>query len=358
MPLVQSSFKTLLTATALITMSFAVPLAAAQDAAAVDAAEVDSPAANVETPALNVDVKTDVAAETPNADATIAAAPEAIEETDVAVVEAVEPAVDYSMMNTFMEKLSVNERGRPSIAYKVVRESALPALDEYEAVLAAVDTESLDENDRLAYWLNVQNFLVVKAISTDTKKTNLKSLRGTAKKPGKLWTKDRITLAGQSYSIADVEAKITSDFKDPNVIYGMYQGVKGGPCLSETAYEGATVRARLAELGARYVNSRGIVSPSKGVVTVTPVYDWHKAALFNGDDKAIMKHVKSHANTALRGRLNTGREIKFTKLNYVADNYIVPKDVRAAAPQRRQAPAPRPTQQPRPRGGGGGGFGS
>lgn len=348
MPRGFNDFKMLISAAALAGLCAAVPMAAAQEADApqIDAPQIETPAAEAASPASDI--------ETPDT------APPEIEAPEIDTLSAETTpvaSVDYSLMNRFMEKLSVNERGRPAMAYQHIRDNALPVLDEYEAVLTAVDVDDLEGDDRLAYWLNLQNFLVVKAITVDTKKTNLKSLRGSGAKPGKLWTKQRVTLSGQSYSIADIEAQVTSEFKDPNVIYGLYQGVKGGPCLSETAYEGESVRARLAELGARYVNSRGIVSPSKGVVTLTPVYDWHKAALFNDDDKAIMKHLKGHANTALRGRLNTGRELKFTKLNYLADNYIVPKGTSAAAPRPRQAPpAPRPPQQQRPRGGGG--FGS
>ncbi len=276
--------------------------------------------------------------------------------TDVATDAITEPPVDYTIMNRLMERLSVNEKGRPAIAYKLLREKGLPVVSEYESMLTAVDTASLDADARLAHWLNLQNILVVKAIASDTKKTNLKSFRGSGEKPGKLWTKKRVDIDGQSYSIADVENKILSEFDDPNVLYGLYQGVKGAPCISDTAYQAESVHERLAELGMRYVNSRGIVSPNKGVVTLTPIYDWYKESLFKNDDKAIMKHVKSHANTALRGRLNTGRDIKYTKLNYTADNYVVPKGTKLATPQRRQAPQrqsqrPQRPQQP-PRGGG------
>ena len=263
---------------------------------------------------------------------------------------AVVATVDYSQMENFMERLSSNERGRPAIAYNLLRKDSLPFFDEYEAYLTSIDETALSEDDRLAYWLNLQNFLVVKAVTQDTKKKSLKSLRGTAAKPGKMWTKDRVTIGGQSYSIAKIEAKITSEFNNPNVIYGLYQGVKGGPCLSQTPYDGETINSRLAELGMQYVNSRGIVYPSKGVVSVTPIYDWHKAALFNDDDKVILKHLKQHASTQLRGRLNTGREIKFTKLNYATDDYVAAKPSKRRSTQR-QRPAPTSTPAPRPSGG-------
>jgi len=356
MPRNYKTFKIFLSGTVLSGFCAMAPLTLAQD---VEAASLETPSATaIDTEAVDAaPVKPASTSDVSTAEASTGDAPE-IEASAEESPEAntLSASVDYSMMTTLMEKLSVNERGRPALAYKLMRDKALPALDEYEALLTAVNLDDLTGDDRLAYWLNLQNFLVVKAITTDTKKTNLKSLRGSGKKPGKLWTKERVTLGGKSYSIAAVEAQVTSEFNDPNIIYGLYQGVKGGPCINETAYEGETVRARLAELGARYVNSRGIVSPSKGVVTLTPVYDWYKSSLFNDDDQAILKHVKSHANTALRGRLNTGRSLKYTKLNYTADNYVVPKGTSAPTPRRRQAPsAPRPPQQQRPRGGG---FGS
>lgn len=359
-------FKPLLTATALVGFAAATPFAAAQEVqaeiAATAADAVDLPAATEAAAASKI-----IAEAAPKIEAAPEIASEIASETSPEIAPDVEteiatPVVDYSIMTRFMERLSVNERGRPAIAYQTIREQGLPILDEYESQLVAVDVDSLDGDDRLAHWLNLQNVLVVKAIATDTKKTNLKSLRGTGKKPGKLWTKDRIEMKGQGYSIADIEAKIVSEFDDPNVIYGLYQGVKGGPCISETAYDGATVKTRLAELGMRYVNSRGIVSPSKGVVTVTPVYDWYKADLFENDNKAILKHVKVHANTALRGRLNTGREIEFTKLNYVADNHVVGKGAKSRSKGKgkrrpQQGRSNRPEQRPSG-GSGGGGFGS
>lgn len=286
------------------------------------------------------------------------ALPTLAEDETTAVTKATIVAVttpDYAPMQNFMDQASLNERGRPAIKFKQLRDSEPRFFQSYEEYLVNVDYSSLSDDDRLAYWLNLQNFMVVKAVTFDTKKTSLKSLRGTAAKPGKLWTKDRVSIGGDDYSIADVEAKIVSEFNNPNVIYGLYQGVKGGPCLSSTPYTGETVNARLAELGMQYVNSRGIVEPNKSVATLTPIYDWHKTTLFNGSDKEILAHVKSHASTNLRGRLNRATEVKYTKLNYVTDNHVPQKDAgrpRGNSSRQRQAPAPRPAPS------GGGSYGS
>jgi len=111
------------------------------------------------------------------------------EETSAVVQESVTASqdLDYTAMNLFMERVSKTERGRPSIAYKIVRENGSEFLDEYEVYLSGIDSTALSDDERLAYWLNVQNFLVVKAVTLDTKTTKLKSLRGTGAKPGKMW---------------------------------------------------------------------------------------------------------------------------------------------------------------------------
>ena len=163
MPLVSNSLKTLLSFSAVLTMNAAISFAAAQDAPAPQAAPTPQDAAAASVEAANVEL-----ADVKLADTEAASGDEPAVQTDVALeadavsdtesdIAAVASA-DYSMMNLFMEKLSANERGRPSIAYELVRENALPVLDEYEEVLTAIDTNGMSDDDRLAYWLNAVSY--------------------------------------------------------------------------------------------------------------------------------------------------------------------------------------------------------
>lgn len=278
-------------------------------------------------------------------------------ESSVAPAAVIAP--DYAAMSTFMLANAVSERGRTNIRYKKLRKDSPAFFDEYEAYLVGIDVAALTPDDQLAYWLNLQNFLAVKAVTLDTKKTSLKSLRGSGSKPGKLWTKERVTVGGQAYSLADIDNKLVTGFDDPNVLYGIYQGVKGAPCLSETPFDGASVHERLSELAKIYVNARGIVSPEKGVANVTPIYDWYNADLFGDDDKALLSHLKTNSETRLRGRLNTVRKINYTKLNYELDVFTPQQRAKAGDRPRKRSgsSAPRPTSSGSG-GGGGGSYGS
>lgn len=234
-------------------------------------------------------------------------------------------AIDYSAMDDFMAKLSVVENGRPRIAYDYVRKNARTFLNSYVDYLSQQNVDTLSKDDQLAYWLNVQNALVVQAVSFDTKKTNLKKLRGTGPMPGDLWTKPRFPYGDKALSIADVENRIVTTSKDPNVVYGMYQGVRGAPRISRQSYQGATVRVALSQAGQTYVNSKGIVGADKDTISVSPIFLWHKDTLFGDDDAALIAHIQSHAAPSLANSLATATTVELNDLNYRTDKYNVPK---------------------------------
>jgi len=248
-----------------------------------------------------------------------------IQASDISQAQPAAPDIDYSAMASFMQKFAVVERGRPKIAYKNVRATGKPFLTAYTQYLTSQNIPAQSRDGQLAYWLNLQNLLVVKAIA-ESKKTNLKKLRGTGKTPGSLWTKPRVTIAGQNLSIANIEQKIVTGWSEhPNVIYGIYQGVKGAPCLSKTSYTATDVHARLEKLAELYVNARGIVSVKSQTAHVTPVYDWYKDALFSSRDGALIDHVRAHAYPNLASKLSRASAVDVVKLNYKADVYVVKK---------------------------------
>ena len=245
---------------------------------------------------------------------------------------AISSPIDYSAYDTFMKKLSVNEGGRPRIAYDLIREKNTGFVNQYVNYLTQQNITALPKNDQLAYWLNLQNIVTVKAILEDGKrKSSLKKLRGTAEKPGKLWTKPRVTVAGQSLSLQDIETKIFAEFDNPNVIYGIYQGVRGAPCLTSKAYRGSDVNQKLESNAKQYVNSKGIVSVKKDVVEVTPVFLWYQQAAFGGDNAALTDHLKAYANPNLKSALFRGKNFKSKSLNYRLDSYKVPTQVSASS---------------------------
>jgi hypothetical protein len=126
-------------------------------------------------------------------------------------------------------------------------------------------------------------------------------------------------------SISDIESRIVTRFDNPNVLYGIYQGVSGAPKISTKSYHGATVHTVLAEAGKTYVNSNGIVRSDNQTAMITPIYLWHKDTLFGGDDAKLIAHVRNHAAPGLASDLYKTRTVAAVPLNYRADNFEVPR---------------------------------
>lgn len=234
--------------------------------------------------------------------------------------------IDYSVSNAIVERLTVEAGDRPQVAYDFVRRSALGTLQGYENYLAKQDISALSQADQLAYWLNLQNLVVIKAIAEDTNSSKLDKEVGTATARGRLWTQPRVTVAGRNLSISDIEANALALTNDPNVIYGLYQGVKGAPELSSEAFDGSRIDQQLAALGQDYVNSKKIVSAKKGKLKLSSYYSWYQDSVFQNDQTALIAHIQSHAGSKLSGKINPGQTISFAKLNYRVDNYIVPNE--------------------------------
>lgn len=227
--------------------------------------------------------------------------------------------IDYGPLNLLIEKLAIDIRDRPSFAYGHIRKTALPYLAKYSAILARENTANLSQDVQLAYWLNLHNLLVVAAIATDAKSTDIKSLRGAGSTPGDLWTAQRIEKDGQSMSIADIETIILGRWSEPEVLFGLYQGIKGGPRMHAKAFHGSSVRSDLKAAASTYINAKGVVKVKKEKAEISPVFLWYQPSLFGGSDDVLLEYLAAHAEPKLSNKLSNVTSVAERKISYKTD---------------------------------------
>lgn len=269
--------------------------------------------------ALSVNSAAQDAAATPETAQETAPAPAVQSETVKAAEAAPAYTVDYSLMNVFLQKFSLRERGRQRLAYSQIEKYGLPFLDSYIDFLTAVEFERLDADGQLAFLLNLHNAAAVRAISTDGNKRDLEKLRGSADQPGKLWDSPVVTWQGQDYSLAALEREILQKYNQPEVLFGLYQGVKGGPALEPLSFEADSVRDVLAVRAETYVNANGIVTMGNTVAEVTPIFTWYKDLVFGDSDQAIIDFLRTKADPQLKASLFRAQSIETIPLNYTTD---------------------------------------
>lgn len=232
-----------------------------------------------------------------------------------------ERSVDYSAIDRFYSSVTVQKGSRRNFRYSVLKGSGGNILDAYVRSISSVKPTQLSKDEQLAYWLNLRNLLVVQAIAAETPVRNLKNARGDFDAPGDMWTRKRVTVEDVSVSIDDIERNIIlKNWNNPNLIYGLYQGVKGGAgFVPPKAFKGTSIEEDLRSRAAYYINLHRTLRVKKSDVRTSAIYDWYKASLFGGDDQQIIAHLKSHAQDRLAEDLKDVSTVSFVKMDYKLD---------------------------------------
>lgn len=233
--------------------------------------------------------------------------------------------IDYSPLDQFLQRVTQSDKGRNKFRYDALNQSGQQALQAYVNFLSRIQPANLTKDEQLAYWLNLRNLLIVKAIATDNPRS-FKKARGTYSEPGEMWTRKRLTVDGVNLSIDDIERNIilANWSSNPDIIYGLYQGSEGGPAFNPVqCFTGANVENELSARGTAYVNSRRVVRVRGDSVNAPAVFDWYAPTLFEGDQSKVLAHLASHAQGDLSGKISGATSVKFVKMDYDVDRLVI-----------------------------------
>ncbi|MEL6862381.1 MAG: DUF547 domain-containing protein [Pseudomonadota bacterium] len=209
--------------------------------------------------------------------------------------------VDNTAYSSMIEGLTAIERGRPLVAYEIARAEARPFFTQYASFLEGVPVSQLNRDEQLAFWLNTRNVLLIKAAVDENRIRRYKKLRGTPDAPGAFWTEPRITIDGTPLSLQDIEENILfAGWDDPNIMFGLYQGSKGGPALPLEPFSGATVHQALAEAGERFTADSRNFRVRGDSVRISTYFDWYASFAYDGDETALRSHLASFADEDAR----------------------------------------------------------
>jgi hypothetical protein len=170
-----------------------------------------------------------------------------------------------------------------------------------EEIPGLVPLELFSRNEQLAYWLNLYNITLLDEIVAVYPRRNLKKLLVGRK--SKLEEK-LLTVAGIPLSLNDIHYTILRQNYDNNplIIYGLYQGIIGGPNIRKRAYHGERVFSQLENNAAEFINSnRGTYTDSETVFSVSILYDRNREFFPNFE-----ADLKAHLLTFLEGEERAG----------------------------------------------------
>ena len=172
---------------------------------------------------------------------------------------------------------------------------------------AALKYFSRDE--QLAYWLNLYNVTMLNELIQVYPKRNLKKIL-----LGKKSIKSNkvLNVAGIPLSLDDIQYTILKNNYDidPLIIYGLYQGIIGGPNIRRRAYTGSDVWRALKNNANEFVNSnRGTFSRDAKTFQVSSLYDRNRQ-YFPDFQSDLSKHILTYVEGDERLELQSASTLK------------------------------------------------
>lgn len=202
----------------------------------------------------------------------------------------------YEGNRVFFENFVGNEQAHQSL--QGIRENL-------ERIPSEVPLETFNRDEQLAYWLNLYNITILNEIVAVYPK---RDLEGMLTGEDSILSKKLVTVAGIPLSLNDIQFTILKENYDynPLVIYGLYQGIIGGPNIRPFAFSGSTVYRALTNNAVEFVNSnRGVNRDGSRnkVHKVSSLYDRNRVFFpdFNADLYAhIMKYLEGRVRKKLK----------------------------------------------------------
>jgi hypothetical protein len=210
-------------------------------------------------------------------------------------------------------KMTANEGNRFYFETFKKEEASQEFLREIQSSLEQLPSEAplkhFSRDEQLAYWLNLYNVTVLNEVVAVYPKKNLKNLfRG--KKS--IFERKLLTVAGVSLSLNDIQFTILKQNYDNNplIMYGLYQGIIGGPNIRKTAYVGNDVYRALEDNAREFVNSnRGTYAKYAGEFRASSFYD-RNSAYFPDFNVDLTQHLAAYLQGSMQAKLESASKIK------------------------------------------------
>jgi hypothetical protein len=167
---------------------------------------------------------------------------------------------------------------RDGLVYYRALKAERGRLDGYLASLAGASIDSAPREERLAFWLNTYNALVLKTVVDHypiPRRTSDYPARSIRQIPG-AFERTVHQVAGKMVTLDQIEQTILAEFHDPRVYLVIGRGAIGSGRLRSEAYTAAAVETQLKEAAAECTSRSQCIEIDRAnnQVNVSSIFSW------------------------------------------------------------------------------------
>jgi len=195
---------------------------------------------------------------------------------------------------------------------------------DFKGYLAAVDKANpatLDDKERLAYWINAYNAYTIELINSHKERGSIRNINKTlgiaAKGP---WHEKLVKAGGKVYHLDNVEHDIIrKQWKEPRIHFALVCAAMGCPPLRSEAFTGAKLEEQLADQARLFLldtPAKNRVDAKAGVVYGSMIYVKYYREDFGGTDAAIGKYLAGFRPDGPEKQLLLSGKFKLVETDY------------------------------------------
>lgn len=175
-------------------------------------------------------------------------------------------AADHATLDQILQKHVKHGK----VDYKGIKEQSAVQLGAFLRSIAGAKPAAMARKERLAFYLNAYNALVIKAVVERLPGiTSVKKVKG-------FFDKVRHTVGGRKLTLNQLENDIIRPFfKDARIHFALVCAARSCPPLQARAFTGATLDRTLSRLSTSFINSRLGVRGAGDGMAISQLFNWY-----------------------------------------------------------------------------------
>ena len=184
--------------------------------------------------------------------------------------------VDHQLWQSLLSRfVRESADGINRVAYREFDEAAKLELSNYLEAMSRVAPTQLNQNEQLAYWINLYNAQTIQVVLDHPKKKSILSM-GPFFAFGP-WDEPYLTIEGKPVTLNDIEHRILRPiWQDHRLHYVLNCASIGCPNLNRHAYQAELIDQQLAGAQVDFLrHPRAVTLTDSGRLQVTSLFDWY-----------------------------------------------------------------------------------
>lgn len=215
-----------------------------------------------------------------------------------------EDSVDHSAFDEILRNSVRNER----VDYLAIRDDWMPRLVSYLDHLATVDVESLSRDEQLAYYTNLYNATMIKAVIVRFRPDYSPSDNDFA-----VFSAEIVRLKDRTVSLDHLEKQIMlPTFNEPRIHVVLVCAAVSCPPLLPIAYTGDSIERLMEQNMHRFISDspRSRIDVENESMQLSQIFNWY------ADDFGGLEHVDDYVNRYYEGADVRGFDISFLEYSW------------------------------------------